>query len=99
LRERVDNWDSLSRQVNIDPKVRAEELSLLQWIALANFIAPPPRPDTRLTNNERFPVVDKNDKILRDASRSEVHANNLRHRAVPILIFDPTSKVYFPQTS
>jgi 16S rRNA (adenine1518-N6/adenine1519-N6)-dimethyltransferase len=99
LRERVDDWDSLSRQVNIDPKVRAEELSLLQWIALANFIAPPPRPDMRLTNNERFPVVDKNDKILGDASRSEMHANNLRHRAVHILIFNPLGEVYLQQRS
>jgi 16S rRNA (adenine1518-N6/adenine1519-N6)-dimethyltransferase len=99
LRERVADWDSLARQVNIDPKARAEELSLLQWIALANFIAPPPYPDTRLTNCERFPVVDKNDRILRDASRSEVHANNLRHRAVHILIFNPAGEVYLQQRS
>jgi 16S rRNA (adenine1518-N6/adenine1519-N6)-dimethyltransferase len=99
LRERVDDWDSLARQLNIDPKARGEELSLLQWIALVNFIAPPPRPDTGLTNSERFPVVDENDKILRDASRSEVHANNLRHRAVHILIFNPAGEVYLQQRS
>jgi 16S rRNA (adenine1518-N6/adenine1519-N6)-dimethyltransferase len=99
LRERVDDWDAISRHVDIDPKARAEELSLLQWIALANFIAPPPSPDMRLTNNERFRVVDKNDKILRDASRSEVHANNLRHRAVHILIFNPAGEVYLQQRS
>jgi len=99
LRERVDDWDSLARGLNIDPKARAEELSLLQWIGLANFIAPPPCPDTRLTSNERFPVVDKNDRILRDVSRSEVHANNLRHRAVHILIFNPAGEVYLQQRS
>jgi len=99
LRERVDDWDAISRHVDIDPKARAEELSLLQWIALANFIAPPPSPDMRLTNNERFRVVDENDKILRDASRSQVHANNLRHRAVHILIFNPAGEVYLQQRS
>src|SRR5206468_4077040 len=99
LRERANVWDALSRHVDIDPKARAEELSLLQWIALANFIAPPPSPDVGLTNNERFPVVDKNDKILRDASRSQVHANNLRHRAVHILIFNPAGEVYLQQRS
>ncbi len=31
LRERVDDWDAISEHLNIDPKVRAEELSLLQW--------------------------------------------------------------------
>jgi 16S rRNA (adenine1518-N6/adenine1519-N6)-dimethyltransferase len=99
LRERVDGWDTLARHLNIDPQVRAEELSLLQWIGLANFIAPPLCPDMRLTNNERFPVVDKNDRILRDASRSEVHGNNLRHRAVHILIFNPAGDVYLQQRS
>jgi 16S rRNA (adenine1518-N6/adenine1519-N6)-dimethyltransferase len=93
LRERVDDWDSLARHVGIDSRARAEELSLHQWIALANFIVPPPSPDTRLMSNERFPVVDKNDRLLRDASRSEVHANNLRHRSVHILLSNPAGEV------
>jgi 16S rRNA (adenine1518-N6/adenine1519-N6)-dimethyltransferase len=99
LRERVADWDTLARHLEIDPKVRAEELSLRQWIGLANFIAPPPCPDMGLTNNERFPVVDKNDRILRDGTRSEVHANNLRHRAVHILIFNPAGELYLQQRS
>jgi 16S rRNA (adenine1518-N6/adenine1519-N6)-dimethyltransferase len=99
LRERVDDWGSLAYHLNIDPKARAEALSLLQWIALVNFVAPPPLPDVRLTNSERFPVVDENDKILRGASRSEVHANNLRHRAVHILIFNPAGELYLQQRS
>lgn len=99
LRERVDDWDTLARHLNIDPKARAEELSLLQWIGVVNFIAPLLCPDIGLTNNERFPIVDKNDRILRDASRSQVHGNNLRHRAVHILIFNPIGEVYLQQRS
>jgi len=99
LRERVDDWDTLARHLNIDPKARAEELSLLQWIGVVNFIAPLLCPDIGLTNNERFPIVDKNDRILRDASRSQVHGNNLRHRAVHILIFNPVGEVYLQQRS
>ncbi len=49
--------------------------------------------------NERFPVVDKNDRILRYARRSDVHGNNLRHRAVHILIFDQAGDVYLQQRS
>src|SRR5262249_4758425 len=78
---------------------RAEELSLLQWIDLANFIAPVPCPDTRLTKTERFPVVDKKDRILGHASRSEVHGNNLLHRAVHILISNKAGDVYLQQRS
>ena len=94
LREHVNDWDGVSRHLNITANARAEELSLLQWIALANSIAPPRRHDTRLTGNERFPIVDKNDRTLRYANRSEVHGNNLRHRAVHILIFNPAGDVY-----
>src|SRR5207247_11310592 len=51
------------------------------------------------THNERFPVVDKNDRIRGYASRSEVHGNNLRHRAVHILIFNQAGEAYLQQRS
>jgi 16S rRNA (adenine1518-N6/adenine1519-N6)-dimethyltransferase len=99
LREYARDWNTLASCVNIDPNARAEELSLLQWIALANSIAPPPRQQACSTSNERFPVVDSNDRIRGDASRTEVHGNNLRHRAVHILIFDRAGDVYLQQRS
>jgi len=99
VRQHINDWDTVSRCLNIAPNARAEELSLPQWIALANSIAPPPRPETRVMMNESFPIVDKNDRILRYASRSEVHGNNLRHRAVHILIFNQAGDVYLQQRS
>ncbi len=99
LREYARDWNTLASSLNIDPNARAEELSLLQWIALANSIAPPPCPDVCSMNNEQFPVVDKNDRIRGYASRSEVHGNNLRHRAVHILIFSKAGDVYLQQRS
>ena len=99
LRDHAHDWDTLTRCLHIDANARAEELSLLQWIGLANCIAPPPQPDMCSTNIESFPVVDKNDRIQRYARRSEVHGNNLRHRAVHILIFNPTGDVYLQQRS
>lgn len=96
---RVIDWDQAASTLSFDPKARAEELSLLQWIGLANCIAPPARPAARETGNERFPVVDKNDRILRYRRRSDVHGNNLRHRAVHILIFDQEGDVYLQQRS
>jgi 16S rRNA (adenine1518-N6/adenine1519-N6)-dimethyltransferase len=99
LREYARDWNTLASCLNIDPNARAEELSLLQWIALANCIAPPPCQEMCSTPKERFPVVDKNDRIRGYASRSEVHGNNLRHRAVHILIFNPVGDVYLQQRS
>src|SRR6185312_1066099 len=94
LREYARDWSALTSCLNIDPNARAEELSLVQWIALANCIAPPPRQDTGLTPNEQFPVVDENDEVRGYATRSEVHGNNLRHRAVHILIFNQIGDMY-----
>jgi 16S rRNA (adenine1518-N6/adenine1519-N6)-dimethyltransferase len=99
VREYARDWNTLASCLNIDPNARAEELSLLQWIALANFIAPPPRQEVCATHNEQFPVVDKSDGIRGYASRSEVHGNNLRHRAVHILIFNQAGDVYLQQRS
>ncbi len=96
---RVTNWDHAASTLSFDPKARAENLSLLQWIGLANYIAPPAHQSALAMGNERFPVVDQNDRILRYARRSDVHGNNLRHRAVHILIFDQAGEVYLQQRS
>jgi len=99
LREYARDWSVLASCLNIDPKVRAEELSLLQWIALANCLASPPCQEQGSTPNEQFPVVDENDEVQGYAARSEVHGNNLRHRAVHILIFNQVGDVYLQQRS
>ena len=99
LGRHVINWDHAASTLIFDPKTRAENLSLLQWIGLANYIAPPTPPAELGMEKERFPVVDKNDRILRYARRSDVHGNNLRHRAVHILIFDQAGDVYLQQRS
>src|ERR1043166_802577 len=99
LREYARDWNTFASSLNIDPNARAENLSLLQWIGLANYIAPPPDSDMCSAKNELFPVVDENDRIWRYASRSEVHGNNLRHRAVHVLIFSNAGDVYLQQRS
>jgi 16S rRNA (adenine1518-N6/adenine1519-N6)-dimethyltransferase len=99
LREYARDWTTVASSLNVDPNARAEELSLLQWIALANCIAPLPCRDMCATPNERFPVVDENDRIRGYLGRSEVHGNNLRHRAVHILIFNQVGDVYLQQRS
>jgi 16S rRNA (adenine1518-N6/adenine1519-N6)-dimethyltransferase len=99
LRENVPDWDAAARAVGFDSTVRAEQLSLLQWINLANYIAPAAPADGRPTAVELFPVVDRTDRILRLAPRGEVHANNLLHRAVHILILNPSGEVYLQQRS
>jgi 16S rRNA (adenine1518-N6/adenine1519-N6)-dimethyltransferase len=99
LRKYAPDWNTLASCLNLDPNARAEELSLLQWIAVANCIAPPPCQEMGSTPNEQFPVVDENDEVQGSATRSEVHANNLLHRAVHTLIFNEAGDVYLQQRS
>ena len=99
LREYARDWNAFASCLNINPNARAEELSLLQWIALANCIAPRRCEGMAAIPNEQFPVVDENDEVRGHASRAEVHGNNLRHRAVHILIFNHVGDLYLQQRS
>lgn len=99
LRNELLAWDEAATALGLNPKARAEELSLLQWIALTNHIAPVGPPNPRLAQEERFPVVDETDHVVRSASRAEVHGNNLLHRAAHVLIFNETGEVYLQKRS
>ena len=98
-RDYVSDWNAAASSLNFNSRARAEELSLNQWIGLANYIAPAVHTQTNARENELFPVVDKTDRILRHASRSEVHGDNLRHRAVHVLIFNERGELYLQQRS
>lgn len=94
IRETIPNWNEIARELGLDSRARAEELSLEQWIALTNRVAPiaPERPNN--APEEQFTVVDREDTPKGAAPRGQVHANNLLHRAVHILVFNPTGEVF-----
>src|SRR4029077_6188657 len=76
-----------------------EELSLKQWIALANDIAPRDEKIAARALAERFPVVDENDRQIGTSSRLEVHENNFRHRAIHILVFNHSGEILLQKRS
>jgi 16S rRNA (adenine1518-N6/adenine1519-N6)-dimethyltransferase len=99
LREELPNWEETAAAIGFDARARAEELSLEQWIALAgrtNSSGPQGNPEAVL---EHFPVVDENDQLLHTAPRGEVHGNNLRHRAVHLLIFNRQGELFLQKRS
>lgn len=99
LRKEVSNWEEAAQKISFNSRARAEELSLHQWIALSNFVRPVGTPANLGVASEQFPVVDKNDRVLGAAWRSKVHGNNLRHRAVHILILNAAGEVYLQKRS
>ena len=99
LRSVVSDWAAASTSTGFPTQARAEELSLEQWIALSNLVEPMQGAESPNVASERFPVVDENDRVVRDASRSEVHGNNLRHRAVHIFVFNGRGEVFLQKRS
>ena len=99
LRAEIPDWEKVTHEIGIEPKTRAEELSLAQWIALTNFVRRPDVPDSGRVESERFPIVDEHDRVVGAAPRREVHGDNLRHRAVHILIFNKAGEVFLQKRS
>lgn len=99
LRNDVPNWEEAASDVGFEPRARAEELGLEQWIALSNLACSEDMPLSIQAASERFPVVDDRDRLLGDAPRAEVHGNNLRHRAVHILVFNNLGELFLQKRS
>lgn len=50
-------------------------------------------------NDELLDVVDDSDSVIGQASRVEVHQRNLKHRAVHILVFNNSGKIFLQKRS
>lgn len=91
-------WSAWCEKQNLPSTCRAENLSVAQWVDLARTLDPaaaaPPQHD-----GERFDVVDENDRVIGTKPRGEVHAENLLHRAVHILVFNRRGELLLQKRS
>jgi 16S rRNA (adenine1518-N6/adenine1519-N6)-dimethyltransferase len=94
IREEAPAWETIAAELDLNPRARAEELSLEEWIALTNRIAPIAPASNSNAPEEQFLLVDERDCPIGAAPRSRVHANNLLHRAVHVLIFNSSGEVF-----
>jgi 16S rRNA (adenine1518-N6/adenine1519-N6)-dimethyltransferase len=99
LREEIPEWENAAASIRFGPRARAEELTLEQWIALSNLARSRPGNALVSEGSERFQVVDENDEVIGEASRGEVHGNNLRHRAVHLFIFNGEGQLFLQKRS
>lgn len=95
LPELRDDWPALAREVGVTETARAEDLSLQQWENLTRAA----RPNAAQRSSEMFDVVDASDRVVEPQTRDFVHVNKLRHRAVHILLFDPTGRLFLQRRS
>jgi 16S rRNA (adenine1518-N6/adenine1519-N6)-dimethyltransferase len=95
------DWPETARALGVSEMARAEELSLAQWVELANRANPGGDLQSLAqdVHGEMFDVVDENDHVLRQASRHDVHKNHWRHRAVHIFVFNRAGELFLQKRS
>jgi 16S rRNA (adenine1518-N6/adenine1519-N6)-dimethyltransferase len=76
--------DHLLAELHLSGTVRAEAISLEQWIKIVNLLAPKKVNGT--DPNEMIQVVDEENRPLAPKSRATVHRENLFHRSVHLFI-------------
>jgi 16S rRNA (adenine1518-N6/adenine1519-N6)-dimethyltransferase len=92
-------WEPLAASLGLSATVRGEELTLAQWIALTGAYDPHPLKACAQRADELFDVVDDQDQVTGTATRAEVHAGKLLHRAVHVLVFSHRGDLLLQQRS
>jgi 16S rRNA (adenine1518-N6/adenine1519-N6)-dimethyltransferase len=95
LPELKDRWPSLCADLGLSETVRAEELPLATWEKFTRYV----NPVEAQSGEEMFDIVDENDSVLGARPREAVHVNNLRHRAVHILITNEKDELFLQKRS
>jgi 16S rRNA (adenine1518-N6/adenine1519-N6)-dimethyltransferase len=93
------DWEKISLELGVPTTARAEELDLTKWIALTRACDTHPLKDLPQKSGEIFDVVDEHDEVTGQATRGEVHAHGLLHRAVHVLVFNKRGDVLLQQRS
>lgn len=81
-------WEEITTALGVTSTVRGEELTLAQWVDLTRAYDPHPLKDVPQKASEIFDVVDFEDQVVGTATRAEVHAQRLTHRAVHVFVFN-----------
>jgi 16S rRNA (adenine1518-N6/adenine1519-N6)-dimethyltransferase len=92
-------WEALVTWLGKSPLVRAEELSLEDWVKLTRHYEQRHEEDRGQRDTEIFDVVDDLNEVIGQATRGEVHAQGLLHRAVHIFVFNKHGELWLQQRS
>ncbi|NWK57107.1 ribosomal RNA small subunit methyltransferase A [Verrucomicrobiaceae bacterium N1E253] len=93
------SWEEAAAAVGCAETVRAEELSLTQWVDLTRIYDDHPLKDQAQEGSELFDVVDEQDQVLRQETREVVHRDGLMHRAVHMFVFNKRKELFLQKRS
>ena len=92
-------FEALAEALAVSATVRAEELSLTQWIQIARWYEQRHATDAGQKASEMFDVVNEKNEVTGQLTRGEVHARGLLHRAVHIFVVNKRGQIYLQQRS
>ncbi len=99
LGDEIEDWSALCTALDVPETVRAEELSLEQWIALTRFVTGADQASPQDVHGEIFDVVNEADEVIGQASRHDVHRKGLRHRAVHVFVCNEQGELFLQRRS
>jgi len=88
-------WEEWSLSKGYPVTARAEDLGVADWADLALHVTPAGHDHP----GEMCDVVDSGDVVLESRLRTEVHVNNLLHRAVHLWIFNGRGELFLQKRS
>lgn len=94
-----NGWDALVTGLQKSPMIRAEELTLQEWVMLTRHYENRHDEDRGQRATEMFDVVNERNEVIGQAPRGEVHAKGLWHRAVHIFVFNKREELWLQQRS
>ena len=92
-------WEEIATALDVPLTARGEELTLAQWVELTRLCDPHPLKDLPQKSTEIFDVVDTHDQVIGQASRGEVHARQLLHRAIHVFVSNKRGDILLQQRS
>ena len=92
-------WIAMVESLGVPPTVRAEELSLEQWVAVARWYEQRTEKDRGQRSSELFDVVNERNEVIGQKPRGQVHAEGLMHRAVHVFVSNKRGQIYLQKRS
>jgi 16S rRNA (adenine1518-N6/adenine1519-N6)-dimethyltransferase len=99
LPEAPGGWQALVDHLQMPATLRAEELSVEQWVNLSRWYEQRTSADVGQKSSELFDVVNERNEVTGQLTRGEVHAKGLLHRAVHVFVVNTHGEVYLQKRS
>lgn len=99
LPEPPGGWEALASSLGKPVTLRAEELSVAEWVSLCRWYEQRLQPDAGQKASELFDVVNDRNEVIGQETRGEVHRQGLLHRAVHVFVMNSRGEVFLQKRS